>query len=515
MNSNFASNDTAEPSPVPRDILENEFVKRILHSSPACFLVETDGLVSYVTPFTESFLGISVGHRLSDYYNNPAEVEDIVPTASTSNYHNWITVIFKTPYGDIKEMEIAKYIAPYDGKDNVLVWFNDVSKVNQAENALRYARGQAVDSVRSGHDVLAKISFEAHGMVSIVQGLTDLVLLSDTNDATRASLNKVLTTLSGFMSNIDSLTSSQAVSDDPSKTNFKLGDVFQYVETAIKQRVGKRKLTYELFLQPDLPETLIGQQQYIQQVLVNLIKNAIGFTREGGINVKVAEYDRYESTITLLFSVQDTGCGMPEEQVSALFSQFANQDEESANRYKNGGLGLTTCKTLIETMGGMMWCDSTVGVGTSIFFTANCELPPYTSNAEDFEQVPEAEGRDPSKVNVLIVDDNKINQTVAYELLRRKGYQAVVADSGNEAIDIINSGQVFNLIFMDIYMPDMDGLTATKIIKEILPDVPIIALTACAMPGDKEMCLAMGMNDYFTKPFESSLFINLVKRWTN
>lgn len=494
--------------------IDQQLAQSILKSCPACFLIQERGIVTLSTLYVKSFLGIVEGDNLNDFMSCDWDDDLTDPTEDIREFQNWKRVNINSSYGDVKHMEMKTYAVKNDGRDATLTWLRDISRLVDAEDALRLVQGDVKEQSRALGEQTAKVSYELRKGLSSILGLAELLgdgeLGKTQNEYLRQLKQAAYELLGCFEAAINP--------DDAKNADMKplsVRQILKNLESAIRMILDKRQLKYEVLCQDDIPENLLGFPKHIQDVLVNLSKNAVGFTKEGSITIRATEHDRDEDSITLLFSVRDTGCGMPQEQVDALFPQFPLDDDESVMRYKNGGLGLTTVQTLVDYMGGRMWCKSAPGAGTTVYFTARCELAKQ-DDADADEFTPETEtGITGTDAKILIVDDNKVNQIVACELLKRKGYTVKTADSGVEAVDIIRESGDFDLVLMDVYMPDMDGPTATKIIREMYPELPIVALTACAMPGDRDMCLSLGMNDYFTKPFEAQSFLRLVNRWTS
>lgn len=489
-----------------------QFLIKILHSCPVCFLIQEDGVVSYATPFVNNFLGIKPGDKLSDFFHGVGDDFNPQPEKDVNNFQYSDSVVIKTAFGDFKKMELQLYSYEHEGKAILLTWLNDISRLNSAEDALRLVREQVREQMRASNDTLAKLSYETRKSLDSILGLSSLLRDGENTEQQIGYIDTLTQSAKGLLEAVDEIFVSDKDSDEHKP--FCMRAVLAEVESNIRKRLEGRNLEYTVICQSDVPERLSGSPKSIETVLITLIKNSIGFTRKGGITVKVSEYDRMDDDVTLLFSVADTGCGMKKEQVDALFPQFASEDNGDDSVYRNGGLGLATAQTLVDFMRGRMWCDSVHGSGTTIYFTVSCKLSGESEESDFYEHTGEINFH-PEDVRILVVDDNRINRTVASELLKRQGFTVETAESGTEAVDIIKADGNFNLILMDVYMPDMDGGTATKIIRSMYPRIPIVALTACAMPGDKEMCLALGMNDYFVKPFDVPSFIRLIKKWVS
>ena len=240
----------------------------------------------------------------------------------------------------------------------------------------------------------------------------------------------------------------------------------------------------------------------VRQILLNLIANAIKFTDHGEVSLRVS------STVEkLLFEVRDTGCGLSEQQQQRLFEPFQQADESVARRFGGTGLGLAICKRLSEAMQGRLGVISQLGQGSTFW----CELPLIAANPIT-TSLPQAPRRDFNGTKLLLVEDNAVNRKVAMGLLARLGCDIVWAESGHDALAMVQSQQV-HLIFMDIQLPDMDGLTVTQRLREQggwLASVPIVAMTAGSAEDNRQRCLAAGMNDYITKPLSLSALSNVL-----
>ena len=251
-----------------------------------------------------------------------------------------------------------------------------------------------------------------------------------------------------------------------------------------------------------VPAWILIDAGRLRQILLNLIANAIKFTDRGEVSVRVS------STVEhLLIEVVDTGCGLSEQQQTRLFEPFQQADESVARRFGGTGLGLAICKRLSEAMHGRLGVSSQIGQGSTFW----CELP-LIATSPVLATLPSAPKRDFTGATLLLVEDNAVNRKVAIGLLSRLGCDVVLAENGHDALAMVQMQQV-QLIFMDIQLPDIDGLVVTQRLREQggwLADVPIVAMTAGGIEDDRQRCLAAGMNDYITKPLSLSALSNVL-----
>ena len=261
---------------------------------------------------------------------------------------------------------------------------------------------------------------------------------------------------------------------------------------------------------------VVGDPLRLHQVLLNIVSNAVKFTDRGHIAISVDVSERGEDTAELLFSVSDSGIGMTEEQASKVFDAFGQADSSTTRKYGGTGLGLAICRNLVGLMGGRIWFDSTFGVGTVFHFTAKFETVPARElpGTDCYTDVDHVVPEEFIGSKILLVEDNEINQLIANELLSCAGFKVEIAGNGVEAVRMATHFD-YNLILMDLQMPEMDGLTATAIIRsnDSLKQIPIVAMTANAMQGDKERSIEVGMNDHITKPLNPKLLLETICHW--
>jgi CheY-like chemotaxis protein len=281
-------------------------------------------------------------------------------------------------------------------------------------------------------------------------------------------------------------------------------------------------------VQPDVPEAVVGDPVRLRQILVNLAGNAIKFTKQGEVVVEVSRIEDRGSkikdgkeqieadvvagrsssldpqpSILLHFAVRDTGIGIPAEKQARIFEAFTQADGSTTRQYGGTGLGLTIASQLVALMGGRIWVESTPGRGSTFHFTAHfATQPDAVEQPAPAELAPAAPA---GRLRILLAEDNLVNQRLAIRLLEKQGYQVVLADNGHEAVAALERGG-FDLVLMDVQMPELDGLKATALIRarEQGTDkhTPIIAMTAHAMKGDRERCLEAGMDGYLAKPIQ-------------
>jgi CheY-like chemotaxis protein len=267
----------------------------------------------------------------------------------------------------------------------------------------------------------------------------------------------------------------------------------------------------------DLPTWVIGDPVRLRQILLNLLSNAVKFTDKGSIALHVSRQEQSSSGVVLRFTVTDTGVGIPLLAQARLFESFTQADNSTTRKYGGTGLGLTISKRLAELMGGTIGVTSESGRGSSFWFTVHLPVSDKTSlSISPLKDAIASVSHDAqSRARILVVEDNAINQKVAVHLLSRLGYLADVAGHGAEALEMVQK-YPYDLVLMDCQMPVMDGFEAARAIRaagEPFLHVPIVALTASVLPGQRAKCLAAGMNDYLAKPVRKEALDAILQRW--
>jgi len=301
-------------------------------------------------------------------------------------------------------------------------------------------------------------------------------------------------------------------------TDFDLFDLVDSVVALLKPRARDKSLALEVRIGNGVVKWLKGDAGRIRQILLNLAGNAVKFTNEGFVTISVVELPRQGDRIILRFQIADTGRGIPAERRMELFQEFCQLDPNSQNRQGGTGLGLAISKHLVELMGGAIGLDNAEGSGCVFWFALPLEAgsafvaPPPVSPPKVRQPEKRADG---SRARILLAEDNRINQLVAIEMLKRSDFHIDAVANGAEAIEAVSS-LPYDLVLMDVQMPEMDGCEASSVIRK-LPGpkgrVPIVALTAYAMQGDRERCLAAGMDDFLTKPIRRHDLLAMIERW--
>ena len=391
---------------------------------------------------------------------------------------------------------------------------------------------EEIDSLRKEAEIastakssfLASMSHEIRTPMNSIIGFAELALDGETSLKTRDYLNKIRTNTEWLLHIInDILDISKVESGKMVLENipFNMHDLFSSCRTLIMPQAVEKGITLYFYVEPSIGKRPLGDPSRLRQVLVNLLSNAVKFTNNGMVKLHAAIMETSSSTITMYFEVKDSGIGMTAEQMEKIFEPFEQAEARTARKYGGTGLGLAITKNIVELMGGTLEVDSTFGIGSKFSFTLVFDTI-ETADDEMFEKklvINELE-KPVFSGEILLCEDSVMNQQVICEHLARIGIKTVLADDGKTGIELVKKRQEqktkqFDLIFMDIHMPKMDGLEAASKIREINPDIPIVAMTANIMANDREIYKSSGMYDCVGKPFTSQeLWRCLMKYFT-
>ena len=298
-------------------------------------------------------------------------------------------------------------------------------------------------------------------------------------------------------------------------TPFVFMEAFRAVEQLFDMPARQKGIRLTLYADARIPDQVVGDSSRLQQVLNNLIGNAIKFTQAGEVSMEAYLLPPpAPDKVRVLFSVADTGVGIDDAILPHLFEPFTQADDSFTRNYQGAGLGLSICKNLVELMGGGISIDSAKGVGTTVHFCIVFGKAVTTPGQADIKPVPLTDSV--HELTVLVVEDDKVNAIALSHLLKKTGHRTRIAENGRQALEILQT-DTFDLIFMDIQMPVMDGLEATRRIRAgeggtDKAGIPIVALTAHAMSGDRDKFLAAGMSDYLAKPIEMETLKEVIAR---
>jgi two-component system, sensor histidine kinase len=381
----------------------------------------------------------------------------------------------------------------------------NINALKESETALQKSKEMAEHAVVIKDHFLANMSHELRTPMNAIIGFTDLLNNSPLNEEQQQYVQAIKTSGLSMKSIINDILGYSKLESGMivlEKMPLSIRKILGSIHVLLYEKALKKNIDFKYQVDEKIPETLIGDPMKLTQILTNLIDNALKFTEEGSVEINVLPNSETEDLVTLEFQIKDTGIGIPLDKQAIIFERFTQAGEDTARRFGGTGLGLSIVKSLIDLQHGAIWVQSEVDKGSVFMFTLTFQKQktqnpsPKDAPKQSFPKEKE------NKLQILYVEDNPMNQKLMLHFSRNFGFVTEIAINGHAAIKKIKAKQ-YDLILMDIQMPEMDGYETTHIIRnELKSNIPIIAVTAYTLNGEKEKCLHVGMNDFISKPFD-------------
>ena len=391
----------------------------------------------------------------------------------------------------------------------------EVAQLTQTQHRLRAAKSAAEVANQVKDEFIANISHELRTPMNAIVGLSKVVLEAGIGAEEKDMMEIVVESSNNLLfliNNILDFSDIKQEAFDVEEAEFHLDEELAYIASSFQNRFEQKGIHLLTNISPAIPHTIWGAHLCIRQILINLIGNALNFTEAGNASINVDLLEGEESKFTLLFSISDTGLGIQEEHKQLIYESFQQVDGSSTRKVGGLGLGLTLTKSLVELQGGEISFVSHPGDGTTFYFSVPCQEVQGKENHWKTDSLPELQG-----CRLLFVEDNHTNQKLMQKILQGSSMDLTIANHGAEAIELLKT-ENYDLVLMDVNMPVMDGLEASRRIRANQdgvqnPNIPIFAVTAMTKPEDRDQCMAAGMNEFIEKPLRKSLLLQRIGQY--
>ncbi|WP_321401683.1 PAS domain S-box protein [Maridesulfovibrio sp.] len=413
------------------------------------------------------------------------------------------------------QWSLSRLLDAKGGALGVLAVGQDITERKRSEAELCEARDAAEEASRAKSEFLANMSHEIRTPISAIIGMSEMTLSTDLTEEQQGYLvtvKKAAESLLHIINDILDISKIEARKMELRPEDFNLFEMLEKQLSVLKVQAEEKGIELRANVSDDVSRCYYGDEYRLGQIIINLVGNAIKFTEKGYVKVSVEHAGSFEEGAVLEFRVKDTGIGISEDKAEKLFESFVQLNAGYSKRHPGSGLGLAISRQLVEMMGGQITFTSSEGKGTEFKFTVRLK----SSEGECLEtpvtifETPGTGKAHPARI--LLAEDNATNQLYIAHFLTEQGFEVETAENGIEALELLANSDSFDVILMDVQMPEMDGLETTKRIREQGNDIPIIALTAYAMEGDREKFLSSGMDAYSSKPVKIDELVKIIGR---
>lgn len=486
--------------------------------------INSEGIIEFATPSCWHLLGITPENMVGKSFKKFVYPEDLSQVHALFKKRFMSKEAFSSRLRLVRKdksvlwIEANGSIIDDEQRERTVVYvIRDVTEEEHYKRELKKSKEEAISASKSKSEFLANMSHEIRTPMNGIIGMTNITLMDCLSDEQRENMTMVKNSAVSLLNIINSIldfSKIEAGKLELEKSEFDLKEVVTRTVNPLIIEADQKGIDLEVSYDANIHKKLIGDSGRISQILNNLIYNAIKFTEKGGVYVHFGTVETRDSHIELRGSVRDTGIGIPESETNKLFESFHQVDGSTTRKYGGTGLGLAITKSLVDRMNGSIEVNSILGEGSIFSFQVQLKkvlLEKQVKTDQVAIEVPKLD----VELDILLVEDDLINRKMTKMILEKQGHRVLVAINGREAVEIFDK-ETFDIVLMDIQMPEMDGIKASKIIKKKCKEkgicLPIIALTAYAIEGDEERFIAEGMDDYISKPIDLVQFFDVITR---
>jgi len=496
---------------------EEEYKQIVESANDVIFRADIEGFFTYVNPLMEKLTGVPADKLLQMHFTQIITKE--YREEVQSFYMKQFKSLEPSSYKEFKIINnnggtrwVGQNVRAIIKGDRVVSFTavaRDITDIKEIQNELIQAKEIAEDSARTKEMFLANMSHEIRTPMNAIVGMTNLLSESELTNKQEDYLRAIKTSGDNLLVIINDILDISKIESGKlkiEKINFDFRELINNTKRSIELKAEEKDLLFSLDIKDDVPSVLVSDPVRLNQVLINLLGNSIKFTKKGSVSLICSVMGIENEEAKIKFEVKDTGVGIDSNKLDKIFESFAQEDESTTRKFGGTGLGLSISRQLVSLLGGELEVESELGNGANFYFTLNL---PIGENAVKKKKIIIDIGTNPLKnKKVLLAEDNEINSFLATTVLSKWDIEVDVAEDGQIAVDKLKTN-VYDVVLMDIQMPVMGGLEATQVIrKQLKLDIPIIALTANAVKGDREEFLLAGMDDYISKPFDATILFN-------